>query len=96
MVVLKIDYPDGGPPFSMANTKAAVARLRSALAKDAYNLLTPLQTPCKLSVHSRGLRVDGSNIKGSYIPSAEWYDLERVFLDSVPGIVDVLATEVLS
>ncbi len=35
MVVLKIDYSDGGPPFSMANTKAAVARLRSALAKDA-------------------------------------------------------------
>ena len=35
MVVLKIAYPDGGPPFSMANTKAAVARLRAALAQDA-------------------------------------------------------------
>ena len=35
MVVLKIAYPDGGPPFSMANTKAAVARLRTALAQDA-------------------------------------------------------------
>ena len=35
MVVLKIAYPDGGPSFSMANTKAAVARLRAALARDA-------------------------------------------------------------
>jgi sulfopyruvate decarboxylase subunit beta len=35
MVVLKIAYPDGGPSFSMANTKAAVARLRTALARDA-------------------------------------------------------------
>lgn len=33
MVALKIDYPDGGPPFSMANTRAAVERLRAALAK---------------------------------------------------------------
>ena len=35
MIVLKISYPDGGPPFSIANTKGAVARLRTTLAKDA-------------------------------------------------------------
>ncbi len=35
MVVLKIDYPDGGPPFFMGASKPAVARLRAALTQDA-------------------------------------------------------------
>ncbi len=35
MVTLKIDYPDGGPPFSMGSSKPAVERLRKALLTES-------------------------------------------------------------
>lgn len=44
MVVLKIYYPDGGPPFFMGSSKQAVARLRAALGRDIRPPQSPIST----------------------------------------------------